>query len=170
MTATPLYHSSMREIQLTQGQVALVDDKDFEELSRHRWQAKWNPCSKTFYAKRTIYLPDGRRTTVWMHREILGLTDPGVEVDHRDHDGLNNRRENLRACTEWQNQQNRRKGAACSSRFKGVYWFKRTGKWRAQIKSGKVIHVGYFASEEDAARAYDAASRKAFGEFALTNF
>jgi hypothetical protein len=105
-----------------------------------------------------------------MHRQLLGLTDPSEQVDHRNHDGLDNRRENLRPCTNQQNQHNQRKRAGCTSRYKGVHWDFRNGSWRAAIKAeGRTIHLGRFQDEDDAARAYDDAARRLFGEFALTN-
>lgn len=158
------------ELALTKGQVATVDAEDYERLSKFKWYAAWHPFSKTFYVQRATRL-DGHRTTISMHREILRITDPRIQVDHRDHNGLNNRRENLRVCSSAENNRNQRKRSGCSSRYKGVCWYRRDGLWKAYIRSdGRVVHLGYFSSEEDAARAYDAAARKAFGEFALTNF
>jgi len=93
----------------------------------------------------------------------------GMDIDHRDHDGLNCRRENMRICTHIQNMQNKRpiKGIL---RYKGVSWACWARKWRSQIRvNGKKIHNGYFFSEIEAARAYDRAALKYFGEFAYLN-
>lgn len=162
----------MHVVHLTKGQVAVVDDADADEVSRFTWSAFWCAKAKRYYASRR----EGERT-ILLHRHLLGVTDPAVQVDHRNHDGLDNSRSNLRLCTNRQNQQNQRKRSGTSSRFKGVFRF-RSGKWAAQISSGalrsdgsrKRVHLGYFLDEEDAARAYDAAARREFGEFARLNF
>ncbi len=157
----------MREIPLTQGQVALVNDEDFEELNKYSWQAFWSEKAKAFYAK--------RGGGFQMHRQIMAVTDPKIHVDHWDHNTLNNQRHNLRPCTCNQNQYNKRKYPS-SSIYKGVTWFKRTRRWQAYIRtpilSGRGIkkHLGYFSDEVEAARAYDSAAREYFGEFALLNF
>lgn len=152
----------MKEIQLTQGKVALVDDDDVSLLSEHEWYAL--KVRKTYYAVRA----GPSKTIVYMHRVLM----PGYrQVDHRDGNGLNNQRENLRPATNSQNQANRRKKSGTSSQFKGVSWNKEAGKWQAQIRSdGKDTHLGRYSEEEDAARAYDEAAKRKFGEFANLNF
>jgi len=107
-----------------------------------------------------------------MHRLIMGVTDRRVWTDHINHDGLDNRRANLRVCTNRQNQRNQRaQGVPKTSRYKGVWFSTREHCWTAQIAVGdNRIHLGYFTSEESAAVAYDNAARKYFGEFAQTNF
>ena len=157
-----------RTIPLTQGFVALVDDADFERVSAHRW------CVHTTrgirYAKTSARVA-GKDTTVYLHRFILGVTDPRVHIDHRDHDGLNNQRHNLRACTHAQNHRNERKRRGTSSHFKGVSWDTYYRKWRALIDAnGEQICLGRFAFELDAALTYDEAARQHFGEFAFCNF
>jgi len=151
-------------ISLTQGKVALVDDADFEWLN----QWKWHACkgTRTYYAKR-------ESPTILMHREILGLKfGDGIETDHRNGDGLDNRRENLRKCTNAENCHNRvHLCSRKSSIYKGVNWDKRKQKWQARTRyEGKSIFLGYYDSEIDAARAYDRAALKYFGEFAKPNF
>jgi hypothetical protein len=122
----------MREILLTRGQVALVDDCDHEELAKYRWRAQKG--TRTWYAIRSVRI-DGRKAGVFMHRQLMGLDDPKVYVDHADGNGLNNCRANLRRCTRSQNNANRRKwSAGCTSRYKGVGFVKSCGKWRCQIK------------------------------------
>lgn len=152
----------MKNIPLTQGQVAIVDDEDFGVLSAYKWHAHWMPRSKTFYARR-----EEAGVIISMHRIVCGV-GPGQEVDHRDHNGLHNWRNNLRPCTTQQNIWNQRKKKSRSA-WKGV---KPCGsKWRAQITvSGKRIHLGYYVEEKDAAIAYDKAARRYFGEFAYLNF
>jgi hypothetical protein len=155
----------MKTIELTQGQVALVDDEDYEELSKHKWSACWHPHARTFYAAR-----HSGKTTMPMHCQIMGERR-GQKIDHIDHNGLNNQRYNLRACTNGQNIANSRKHRDGYSRYKGVCkdW---DGKgWRAQITvNGIKRHLGRFMDEESAARVYDQALREAWGDFALTNF
>lgn len=104
-----------------------------------------------------------------MHRKILGIVDSNVQVDHADGNGLVNTRLNIRIATRNQNQQNKRKNGGCASAYKGVHLC--NGKWRARITiDGKRRHLGYFASETEAASAYDSAAKHLFNKFALTNF
>lgn len=151
----------MKEILLTQGKRAIVDNEDFTRFGHLRWYAQRKASSRTFYASRA--LPGGGTTT--LHEEILGVSG----VDHRDGDGLNNRRANLRRASPLQNMWNRRKHKPGSSRFKGVIWEK--GAWRARITvKGRLRHLGRFVSETEAAFAYDSEAKKHFGEFARLNF
>lgn len=158
----------MKTIQLTQGFVSLVDDADFERVSAYHWQADVKP--NTVYAIRATRKPDGTKTTQYLHRFILGLTDRHVQVDHIDRDGLNCQRENLRVCTNHQNSHNSRsRGGA--SQYKGVTWDRDKQKWRARfIVSGRRKSLGYFGEEIEAALAYDAAAREHYCEFAHCNF
>ena len=158
----------MKTIELTQGQVALVDDADYEELSKHKWHALWNKTTRSFYAAHTAYT-NGKWKTVYMHRQILDAQS-GQHSDHRNHDTLDNQRENLRCCTRSENMQNM-KPMGGSSQFKGVSWHRQHAKWQATIKhAGHRQHLGHFTDEQEAARTYDTAARKLFGEFALINF
>lgn len=158
----------MKEIPLTHGKVALVDDEDFEWLSAYRWSAL--PNRDTFYAYCTLRLTRGACTSRRMHRLIVEAP-AGVPVDHQNGDGLDNRRSNLRPSTGTQNQANRRRHSNNTSGFKGVIWKPRRSKWRAQIKvCGRTIWLGEFTDKVAAARAYDVAAIRYFGEFASTNF
>jgi hypothetical protein len=110
---------------------------------------------------------DGSRAGLKLHRLLL---PDWAEIDHIDGDGLNNCRSNLRAATHSQNQGNTRKRLGTSSQFKGVCWSKCAGKWRAYIRSdGKLKFLGYFASEFEAAQAYNSAALEKWGSFAKVN-
>jgi hypothetical protein len=157
----------MKLIPLTQGQFAKVDDEDFIILGTLHWNARWNKTSKSFYAYR--YLGGGRsnKKNISLHREILGLTDPGIKCDHRNHDTLDCQRHNLRISTISQNGANR-KGldARNTSGIRGVCWNKSKKKWEAGIKvKQKRIFLGRFADKSDASAAYASANRQYFGDF-----
>lgn len=158
------------EIPLTQGQVALIDDSDAMIVGHLGWYAYWSTTAKKFYAVRTETLASGIRRQAYMHRMILGVTDPAVLVDHINNAGLDNRRSNLRLCLPYQNQSNRKCGYG-KSQFKGVYWDSRCNKWFAQIKAkGRQIYLGICESEIEAATRYDSSALQYHGEFARLNF
>lgn len=158
----------MKEISLTKGYVALVDDEDYEELSKHKWRVcKMRGGPKAQRQSRRD--ASGKRTSVYMHRQITNAP-PGLVVDHLNHDTLDNQRANLRVCTCAQNGANMRKRPGLSSRFKGVSWYALCGKWRASITvNGRFKHLSLFDDEVEAARAYNRAAREHFKEFALLN-
>ena len=155
----------MKIIPLTKGQVAMVDDEDYSSLSQYAWQAYDN--GNTWYTTRVEVNGNGKLIKVYMHRQIMRASQ-GRQVDHIDHNGLNNQKANLRLCSCSENLRNMRprKGA---SEYKGVYREKSNGKWIAQIREGKGFALGTYSSEEDAARAYNIAAKERFGEFALYN-
>jgi hypothetical protein len=152
----------MQIIPLTQGRYAIVDDCDWLPLML---MGKW--CYSEGYAVRCS-------PKVKMHRAILELAGhdlTGLDVDHKSGEGLDNRIVNLRPATHAENVANSRKRSDSTSGFKGVSYFKRTRKWRVQIRvKGKQTHVGYFTDKIEAAKAYDAAALTHFGEFARLNF
>lgn len=154
----------MKHLELSRGLRALVDDEDHERLSGYRWFA--NVKLRTAYAYRTVSL-DGKNKNTLLHREIM-CAPPGLDVDHINGDGLDNRRENLRICTRAENMRNQtHKAANKSSQFKGVSWAKQKRKWLAGIRlNERHVFLGYFDREEDARDAYAAAAREAFGDFA----
>jgi len=160
---------TMKNIQLTQGKFAIVDDADYEWLSKFKWCAVKDRY--TFYAVRSIRLPNGKQQKIRMHREILGLKcGDKRQGDHRNHNGLHNWRDNLRICTNTENQYNQRPQKDRSSQFKGVSWHKSHLKWEANIMiNGKNLYLGNYVSEIEAAHVYDAAAIKYYGEFANLN-
>jgi hypothetical protein len=161
----------MKEIPLTRGYVAFVDDEDYERVTAAGpWCVLINRPG-CIYAQRRVRKPDGRRTFQYLHRFILGLTDPKVLVDHRNRYGLDNQRGNLRIASRSQNAGNGNKRKdGITSRFRGVFWRESHKMWCAQIQiNHKRLHLGYFTDELNAARAYDAAARKYRGEFAKFN-
>jgi hypothetical protein len=156
-----------RKIMLTRCIFAIVDADDFERVAPFKWQA-CNVSGDKWYARRTAKI-GGMQRAVNMHRAILNPPN-GFDVDHIDGNGLNNSRSNLRICSRADNLRNRRKTRG-TSRFKGVYWNARVGRWHASIQANKARHdLGFFTNEIDAARAYDAAAIHLFGEFARPNF
>lgn len=166
----------MKKIKLTKGKTALVDDEDFAEINKMKWHSVSPNKNNLFYAYSRIYKEGKSLAIVCMHRHILGLKKgQKIVVDHIDGDGLNNQKNNLRFCTNKQNLVNRKTGklAKTTSKYKGV--FKNTSfnkyPWFSQIKvDERVIYLGSFQKEEDAARTFDKASIVAHGEFAKLNF
>jgi hypothetical protein len=154
-----------KQIPLTKGKFALVDDDDFDAMSQYKWQT--SNSHGIWYAVRKVKIGE-KRLAYLMHREILGFP-VGMEVDHIDHDGLNNTRSNLRICTHQQNISSGRLRNH-SSKFRGVSWYSPSEKWRAQIKvMGVKKSIGYFVNESDAALAYNQSAKSNFGEFAVLN-
>lgn len=154
--------------------VALVDDADYEWLNQWKWCAhKYTGC-RSHYADRRDYTVGKGKTGkgVKMHRLIMGLTDPKMFVDHRDQNGLNNQRDNLRIATRSQNAANRSPWKIATSRYMGVSKKKLQGKkpWHAQITvKGRTRSLGCYANEIDAAMAYNKAALEFHGEFANPN-
>ena len=159
----------MKRIKLTQGQFALVDNEDFAKVSGYKWYAVKH--RNTFYALTSIR-KGNKITSLKMHRLILGLRRcDGKITDHRDRNGLNNQKANLRLCTNQQNGQNKRPQKGGTSKYKGVYWHKPREKWCGKVATnGKNQHLGYFVGEAEAAKAYDKKAKELFGEFAYLNF
>lgn len=158
----------MKCVPLTQGKVALVDDEDFERVSKHKWQFLNFRKTGKGYATRSVWEGE-RRVTQFMHVFILGKQD-GTQVDHRDQDKLNNQRSNLRRCTNVQNGQNR-KIQNHSTAFKGVHFLRATGKFQCHINvNKKQNYLGSFDDPIEAALSYDKAALKHFGEFSRLNF
>lgn len=155
-----------KEIPLSQNRIALVDDEDYEEVSKLRWHYNKG------YAKHS-YQENGRAKFIFMHRFIMKARD-GEEVDHRNSiNTLDNRRSNLRIATRSQNAANRKKSKHSQQPFKGIQFDRKASKahpWRARIAVNGARHwLGTYATPEDAAKAYDMAALYYFGEFAQIN-
>lgn len=157
----------MKEIKLTQGKIAFVDDDNYEWLNQWKWCAQRN--GNNFYAKRQVTV-NGKRSTIRMHILIMGERHIGLIIDHKDGNGCNNHMSNLRFCTAQENAMNSRSVNNHSSAYKGVCWHDPAKKWMVRIRiNGQSIHLGLFESELDSAKAYNAAAIKYFGEFAKLN-
>lgn len=152
------------EVPVSGGYVAIVDAVDADLVLAHKWNAL--STKGKLYAQRSVRRDDGEWATEKLHSYITGY----ALTDHRNGDGLDNRRENLRRATQQQNMCNRI-ATPGKSGFKGVTWNKRDENWKAQIGSrGKHYHLGYYLIAEEAAMAYDEAARRLHGEFATLNF
>jgi hypothetical protein len=166
----PIYRDQFGDyckIPLTRGEFAKVDPEDYIWLSQFRWYCNKRP--HTSYAIRNA-VGGKKERKVPMHREIMN-TPKHLVCDHINRNGLDNRKQNLRNCMREENNLNRGAHRGSVSKYKGVYWKKREGRWAACIKSdGKRKHLGYFDSEVEAAKAYDEAAKKWHGEFAGLNF
>jgi hypothetical protein len=167
--------TGVRKVGLTRGMVALVDAGDYERVAKFNWYAFPSNPPGRFYAVRGANV-GGRYRNIFLHQEVTGIE--ARRVDHANHDGLDNRRENLRICGHHENMRNRRKLAKKTSKYKGVSFNKEQGLWWARIsigalnpKTGKRRQIVVCRSESElkAAAAYDRAAREHFGEFALTN-
>ena len=155
---------------MAQPRYAKVDPADYKRLRIYEWfTIRGRNC---FYSLRHVTRGKGKRgTSIYMHQEIIKVPD-GMVIDHINHDGMDNRNANLRPATYSQNLYHRKKRAGTKhSKYKGVSWNKGRRKWVARIGfEKKKIHLGYFHSEIEAAKAYDAAAKKYHCEFACLNF
>ena len=150
----------MKEIELTRGQFALIDDEDYDRVSKYNWYAV---CIKS-----RMYASNKKKGL--MHRFILGLSDRTQLVDHKKGIGLNNQKSNLRLCTHQENMRNRKSSEGSSSKYLGVFWDKSRNKWMSCISiSGRSKTLGRFETEVEAAIIYNIAARKYHGEFANPN-
>lgn len=164
--AMPYVEAEVYFVPLTQGAFTKIDVRDAPTVMQKCWYLYREPRTGRKYAVR-----EELGKTVRLHRWLLNA-DHSDDVDHANGDGLDNRRENLRRATSAQNARNAHKRAQCTSQYKGVNW-DANGRlsWRARIRvDRKLIHIGRFATEEEAARAYDEAARRLHGEFARVNF
>lgn len=177
----------MKKIELTQNKFALVDNEDFEWLNKFKWYA--HKRGNTYYVERAITILSSdkeknikrKQRIMYIHRLILEKKlrrklKSWEQVDHIDGCGLNNKRNNLRLANVSQNGFNSKKqekygNKKTTSKYKGICWHEQTNKWLVRIGfNGNRIHIGYFNNEIDAAKAYDKAALKYFGEYANPNF
>jgi hypothetical protein len=158
----------MKTVTLTNGQVALLDDGDYDLVKNLTWVAHKPKRSHTTYAK-AQFVRNSHIYRFLMH-VLIARPQKGEKVDHADGNGLNNQRYNLRPCTHQENLRNRRISIH-SSAYKGVCWHKERNKWRASITVDRGIHkfLGNFTSEVEAALAYNDAAMKYFGQYARLN-
>jgi hypothetical protein len=158
----------MKTIVISNGSTVLVDDKDFEALSQYKWTAHVNRT--TCYAIRRQRISEDRPgSIVYMHRQIMCPME-GMVVDHINKDGLDNRRENLRICSQTENLRNQRPRSNKRSKFKGVSWNENDMAYHSRLQfGGRGVWLGMYKSEVDAAKAYDAGAIHYYGKYALTN-
>lgn len=158
----------MKNIRLTNGDFAIVSDCDYDYLSQFTWRCQYNKHSKYAYY---VIVTKGVKKTVWMHREILGISnDKSKRGDHKDFNGLNNQRENLRIATHQQNNCYKQSAKMSTSKYLGVSLCKATGKWRATTtKNYKQVGIGRFSTQIEAALAYNYMAFFLHGEFANLN-
>jgi len=165
----------MNWLPLTRGKIVIIDEDDYDELVQFSWHAtrvKYGLAGYQFVAVRTCYCPfdNKKKRTIFMHRQITSCPR-GLQVDHINHEPLDNRKVNLRVCTGTENMHNSHAHKLSSSQYKGVSWYPPTKTWQAHIRvDKKKLHLGYFENEQDAAKAYDEAASKEFQSFALLNF
>ena len=153
------------EIPLTRDRVAVISEEDYERISQYKWYFSTNGYAVR--DSRNFARTSGK--VVYMHREIANPKDDEV-VDHRNRDKLDNRRGNLRVCTQAENTYNSVKQRRNKSGYLGVHWHKGAGKWSAEVhKQGEKYYLGLFSDKEDAARMYNFWAADLFGEYAFLN-
>lgn len=154
----------MKKIELTQNQITLVDDEDFERLNQFKWCAHYNKHTKKFYAVRAK-----NKKLIRMHRFIMNCPDNKL-VDHENHDTLLNCKYNLRIVTYSQNYMNMKSHKNSKSKYKGICWDKQMKKWKAQIQCNyRHIHIGLYKTEIEGAKAYNEKAKELFGTYAYLN-
>lgn len=152
----------MKELKLTKGKYALVDDEDFEKLNNYSWHILRNG-----YAMARI---KGTNKKILLHRLILNAPN-GRMIDHINHNVLDNRKENLRFCSVTENARNSKLCSKNTSGYKGVSWRANRNRWLAEIRiDGALKRLGHFIDKKEAAVAYNLAAQKYFGEFAYLNY
>lgn len=151
---------------------AMVDDEDYDRLIKFNWHAHKHHSNCTFYVIRNSkYIKGQKRTVIKMHRDIMGVINVNETIDHIDHCGWNNQKNNLRKCSSEENIRNINSRKGSSSKYLGVWFSKRAEKWQAKIvNKAKRVDLGYFLLEKDAAHAYDVAAKDLHGEYANLNF
>lgn len=157
-------------INLTRGYKAYVDEEDYAEINQHKWHAKND--YRCVYAQRNATVNEkkhGCPSVILMHRQITGFPKDKV-IDHKNHNGLDNRKQNLRVCTFKQNSINQRLQENKSINYKGVCWDKSKNKFKAYFcHNGKPKHIGHFYTATEAAEAYNLKTYEVYGEYANLN-
>ena len=157
-----------KEIILTHGKVAIVDDEDFDYLNQFKWLANKQKNDK-FYVGRNIPVSNKKQSKIWMHRFIMN-PEKGMVIDHLDGNPLNNQKNNLRICTHAENMRNSKIPKNNTSGFKGVSFVKKHNTYESSIRINNIkIYLGYYIDPKDAAKAYNDAALKYHGEFANLN-
>lgn len=156
----------MKEIKLTKNQISIVDDEDYEKLNQYKWHSVG---INMYYAQRTVH-NKGNKYNIKLHREIMNVTDSKIHIDHINGNSLDNRKENLRVCSNAENSRNSKIKNSNLYGLKGIRFNKINKNWNAQITVNyKQIHLGCFKTKEEAAIAYNDAAIKYHGEFAKVN-
>ncbi len=168
-----LIEGQLAYVPLTRGYVAVIDAADAPLVDRGKWRSlisrRRDGTIRTVYAVRTESGANGKAVMLYMHR-LIADTQDGMDTDHSDGNGLNNRRDNLREATHAQNMHNMSKMPTNTSGAKGVSWDKARMKWQAKFKvNGKMYHCGRFDTIDDASEAYAKACLELHGEFARTS-
>lgn len=154
----------MIHIPLTEDRYALIDNEDLELILGYKWRLEKN--RNDIYAIATL---KDKNRSIRMHRLIM-KAQKGDQIDHINHNGLDNRKTNLRIVTTSQNQMNRLKRHGTTSKYKGVSWNKNGHKWEARVVINKKdTYIGLFDSEIEAAQTYDKWAKDSFGEYARLN-
>lgn len=160
---------SYRKIPLTQNEYAIVDEDDYERVSQYRWTLRVHDGGRYKYALHRAGHA-GKKGRMLMHRFIMDAP-PGMVVDHINHDGLDNRKSNLRVVTSDDNMKNRRSNRGSRVQYKGVTYAPKRGVWLAEIRAdGDRMYLGQYSDPKEAALAYDRAARTLHGEFGYLNF
>jgi hypothetical protein len=162
----------MSKIKLSKGYEAIVDAEDLPVLTKHKWHVMISADKSQVYARRSVYMGNGRTLKVYMHRQ-LALAERHEQVDHINGITLDNRKKNLRKCTQAENTYNTKRRTNNTSGYKGIYKKKYSSGRQVYCSSiqynGKSIHIGTFDKIDDAIKAYDKKAKELFGKFAKTN-
>lgn len=146
----------------------IIDIEDWDKIKKYKWYVRFDQSINNFYVVTNIYHP--KHIQLSIHREIMNIKESKLQVDHINHNTLDNRKNNLRICSCLENVRNKRIYKINSSGYKGVCWHKRIGKWYTQIEVNKKnIYIGQFDDKIKAALAYNKAAKQYFGEFANLN-
>lgn len=157
-------------LKLTQGQTTILDLEDYEKIKNYNWYASYDKKGRTFYCRVNV-MKNKKWYCYILHRIILQITNSRTQIDHKNHNTLDNRKENLRICMNGENNRNVRKQRRNTSGYKGVSFHVRRNKWQVSIcVNNKLLYLGLFSDPKEGAKIYDKAAKYYFGEFAYLNF